>query len=73
MQLLACNDANQPVTRRFDSGNHIFSDMKTRSISGSTDRYKRQEMRLISKLGIVHSYGINERFPYVSLPVKSRY
>ena len=42
-------------------------------ISGSNDSRKRHEMRLISKLGTVHPYGINERFPcaylYLPLPV----
>jgi hypothetical protein len=30
---------------------------------GSNDNRKRHEMRLISKLGIVHFCSINERFP----------
>ncbi len=57
---ISANDANQPVARHFNSGSHCISDMKIRAlcpISGSNDRAsrKRQEMRLISKLG-------NERF-----------
>ena len=34
-------------------------------ISGINDSRKRHEMCLISKLGIVHSLGINERFCYI--------
>ncbi len=34
-------------------------------ISGSDDSCKRQEMRLISKLGTVHPLGINERFSLI--------
>ena len=64
------NDANQPVARRFNNGNHnhSVSDMVIQAlcpISGSNDRRKRHEMRLISKLGTVHSSGINERVSYV--------
>ena len=61
-------DANQPVARHFNAGNHSVSDMKIRAlcpISGSNDSRKRHEMRLISKLGTVHPHGINERFSYV--------
>ena len=60
------NDANQPVARRFNNGNHSVSDMVIRAlcpISGSNDSRKRHGMRLISKLGTVHPSGINERFP----------
>ena len=62
------NDANQPVARHFNNGNHSVSDMVIRAlcpISGSNDSRKRHEMRLISKLGTVHPSGINERFSYV--------
>jgi hypothetical protein len=64
------NDANQPVARHFNNGNHVHSvsDMVIRAlwtISGSNDGRKRHEMRLISKLGTVHPSGINERFSYV--------
>ena len=58
------NDANQPVARNFNNGNHSVSDMVIRAlypISGSN----RHEMRLIFKLGTVHPSGINERFSYV--------
>ena len=57
-------DANQPVARHFNNGSPCVSDMKIRAlcpISGSNDSRKRHEMRLISKLGIVHPLGINER------------
>jgi hypothetical protein len=62
------NDANQPVSRHFNNGNHSVSDMVIRAlcpISGSNDSRKRHEMRLISKLGNVHPSGINERFSYI--------
>ena len=62
------NDANQPVARHFNDGNHSVSDILIRAlcpISGSNDSRKRHEMRLISKLGTVHPSGINERFSYV--------
>ncbi len=54
---VSANDANQPVARHFNSGSHCISDMKIRAlcpISGSNDSRKRQEMRLISRLGTVH-------------------
>ncbi len=62
------HDANQPIARHFNSGSHCISDMKIRAlcpISGSNDSRKRQEMRLISKLGTVHPLGINERFSFI--------
>ena len=62
------NDANQPVARHFNNGNHCVSDMKIRAlcpISGSNDSRKRHEMRLIFKPGTVHPLGINERFSYI--------
>ena len=62
------NDANQPVARHFNSGSHCISDMKIRAlcpISVSNDSRKRQEMRLISKLGTVHPLGINEHFSFI--------
>ncbi len=65
---VSANDANQLVARHFNSGSHCFSDMKIRAlcpISGSNDSRKRQEMRLISKLGTVHPLGINERFSFI--------
>ncbi len=65
---VSANDANQPVARHFNSGSHCISDMKIRAlcpISGSNDSRKRQEMRLISKLGTVHPLGINERFSFI--------
>ncbi len=65
---VSANDANQPVARHFNSGSHCISDMKIRAlcpISGSKDSRKRQEMRLISKLGTVHPLGINERFSFI--------
>ena len=34
-------------------------------VSGSNDSCKSQEMHLISKLGILHPYGINEPFSYI--------
>ena len=64
----SANDANQPVARHFNSGSHCISDMKIRAlspISGSNDSHKRQEMRLISKLGTLHPLGINERFSFI--------
>ena len=57
---VSANDANQSVARHFNSGSHWISDMKIRAlclISGSNDSSKRQEMRLISKLGTVHPIG----------------
>ncbi len=65
---VSANDANQPVARQFNPGSHCISDMKIRAlcpISGSNDSRKRQEMRLISKLGTVHPLGINERFSFI--------
>ena len=65
---VTCNDANQPVERHFNNGRHCVCDMKIRAlcpISGSNESCKRYEMRLISKLGTVHSLGINERFSYI--------
>ncbi len=65
---VSANDSNQPVARHFNSGSHCISDMKIRAlcpISGSNDSRKRQEMRLISKLGTVHPLGINERFSFI--------
>ena len=56
------------VSANFNSGSHCISDMKIRAlcpISGSNDSRKRQEMRLISKLGTVHPLGINERFFFI--------
>ena len=61
---VSANDANQSVARYFNSGRYGISDMKIRArcpISGGNDSRKRQEMRLISKLGTVHPLGINER------------
>ncbi len=63
---VSANDANQPVVRHFNSGSHCISDMKIRalcSISGSNDGRKKQEMRLICKLGTVHQG--NERFSFI--------
>ncbi len=65
---VSANDANQPVARHFNSGSHCISDMKIRAlcpISGSNDSRKRQEMRLISKLGTVHPFGINKRYSFI--------
>ena len=65
---VSANDANQPVARHFNSGSHWISDMKIRAlcpISVRNDSRKRQEMRLISKLGTVHPLGINERFSFI--------
>jgi hypothetical protein len=62
------NDANQPVARYFNNGNHSVSDMVIQAlcpINGSNDSCERHEMRLISKLGTVRPSGINERFSYV--------
>jgi hypothetical protein len=60
------NDANQPVADILILAITVFQpDMKMRApcpISGSNDS---REMRLISKLGTVHRYGINESFSYV--------
>ncbi len=59
---------HQPVARHFNSGSHCISDMKIRAlcpISGSNDSRKRQEMRLISKLGTIHPLGINKRFSFI--------
>ena len=58
-------------SRHFNSGGHCISDMKIRAlcpISGSNDSYKRQEMRLICKLGTVHPFGIlTSVFPSFSM------
>ncbi len=73
---VSANDANQPVARHFNSGSHCISDMKIRAlcpISGSNDSRKRQEMRLISKLGTVHPLGINERFSFIILTLYIEY
>ena len=59
---VTANDANQPVARHFNSSSHSISDMKIGvlcPISGSNKSHKRQEMRLISKLGTAH-IGIND-------------
>jgi hypothetical protein len=51
------NNANQPIATYFDTGIHSVSDIEIRTIcpiSGSNDRHKRYEMRLISKLGTIH-------------------
>ena len=61
-------NTDQPVARHFNSGSHCISDMKIQAlspISGSNDSRKRQEMRLISKLGTVHPLGNNERFSLI--------
>ena len=65
---VSANDANQPVATHFNSSSHYISDVKIRAlcpISGSNDSRKRQEMRLISKLGTVHPLGINVRFSFI--------
>ena len=65
---VSANDANQPVVRHFNSGSHCISDIKIRAlcpISGSNNSRKRQEMRLISRLGTVHPLGINKRFSFI--------
>ncbi len=65
---VSANDANQSVARHFDSGSHCISYMNIRAlcrISGSNDSHKRQEMRLISKLGTVHLPGINKCFSFI--------
>ncbi len=52
----------------FNSGSHTISDMKIRAlcpIFGSNGGCKRQEMRLISKLGTLYPLGINERFYFI--------
>ncbi len=66
--LIYCISCSRCVARHFNSGSHCISDMKIRAlcpISGSNDSRKRQEMRLISKLGTVHPLGINERFSFI--------
>ena len=66
------NDANQPVARYFNTGNHSVSDMEIRvlcPISGSNGSRKRHEMCLISKLGTVHPHGINGRLSCLTLSV----
>ena len=67
------NDANQPVAKHFNNGNHCVSDMKIRAlcpISGSNDSRKRHEMRLIAKLGTVHP--LNAHLPLSNtLPIDS--
>ncbi len=69
---VTANDANQPVARHFNSGSHSIFDMKIRTlcpISGSNDSRKRQEMRLISKLGtsLCDPLGINKLFSLICL------
>jgi hypothetical protein len=41
----------------------IWKEKTLCTISGNNDSRKRHEIRLISKLGAVHPYGINECFP----------
>ena len=56
------------TARYFNNGSHCVSDRKIRAlcpISGSNDSRKRHEMRLISKLGTVHPFGINGSFSYI--------
>jgi hypothetical protein len=60
------NDVNQPVARHFNTGNHSVSGMEIRTLCsnlGSNDSRKRHKMYLISSLGTVHPYGINDIFP----------
>jgi hypothetical protein len=63
------NGVNQPVARHFNSGNHSVSDIKIRAsvlfLVEMIATKNMHEMRLISKLGTAHPYGINERFSYV--------
>ena len=58
-------DVDKPVTRHFNTADHSYSDMKVCTISqifrGNNNR-KRQEMRLIFKIGTIYLHGLNERF-----------
>ena len=67
---VSANDTNQPVARHFNSGSHCISDMKMRAlcpISGSKDSRKRQEMRLICKLGTYTPLVLTSVFPSFSV------
>ena len=62
------NDADKPVARHFNSSNHSPTDMKVCAIlpiSGGHDNRKRQEKRIIFKLGTVQPNGLNERFSFI--------
>ena len=52
------NDVDKPVVRHFNAANHSISHIKVcanSSISGGNDsRRKRQEKRLIFKIGTIH-------------------
>ena len=57
--------AQQPTPGRITTTLWHFSMWGRPPISGSNDSRKRHEMRLISKLGTLHSLGMNERFSYI--------
>ena len=62
------NDADKPVARHFNSLNHYPTDMKVCAllpISGGNDNRKRQEKRLIYRLGTTFPDGLNERFSFI--------
>ena len=55
------------LLQHFNTANHSISDVKVCAISpisGGNDSRKRQEKRLILKIGIIHS-TINERFSFI--------
>ena len=54
-------DADKSVARHFNSANHSLSDIKVcaiSQISGSNNNRKRQEKRLIFKIGTIHPHGL---------------
>ena len=62
------NECNKPVARHFNSASHSISDIKVSailSITGANDTRKKQEQRLIYKLGTFHPHGLDERFSLI--------
>ena len=62
------NDIDKLVQRYFDTANHSISDIKVCAISpisGDNGSRKRQEKRLIFKIGTIHPHDINERFSFI--------
>ena len=62
------NDVDKHVVRHFNTANHFISNINVcaiSSISGGNDSRKRQEKRLIFKIGTIHPHGLNERFSFI--------
>ena len=68
------HDVDKPVARHFITSNHSISDIKVCTISpisGGNDSRKRQEKRLIFKIGTIHSHGLKNDFILFDLSVVS--